>query len=669
MEITQRARETQTGPPGPVSTEEPITGITFRGVLIGLVFVAVTCLCVCWAELVLKTIQIGFLQMPPAAIGIFFFLVLLNKGMRRLGRRLRLSSTELVMIYMMMVVACMVSSRGIMEKIIPLFVTSNYYANPSNQWTELFSPHLKKWIVAFDPSGPTQQPVTKAFFEGLRGGESIPWALWALPLACWGVLVLLVIFAFLCIATILRRQWVDNEKLSFPLVQLPLELSREGEGQGILKNRLLWGGMALPAIVFTVNGLHNIAPSIPQITLSAYLNPFFVNRPWNEIYWTSIYLSFAAIGFFFLLPSEILFSLWFFALFARFQDVVAASFGMEIPRMPMYGTHVFVAYQVVGAYVVLAGYLLFVAVPHLKRVVRSAWTGIGGEDQNELLPYPVAFWGLIVSFALILFWCRLAGMSLWVAALQFFVFLFIVAMVMTRSTAEAGVLMTETSFRPVDFYRMFAPATNLGPSNLTVMAFTDAAFMRDQRGLLLTGFLDGLKIADGARMSRASMRWVFIIGVVAAMLVAGAIHLWLPYTKGGMNLYGYAYNGNNYWAFREAETQIRGAATPDWQPKTFCVIGVVFALFLSYMRALYFWWPLHPLGYALCISWTMSVFWFSCLIAWVIKSVFLRYGGMKLYIRARPWFLGMVLGEFGMAVVWALVSGVTGVTAPTFPWP
>jgi hypothetical protein len=652
------------------TVEQPLSGITIRGILIGIALVAITCLCVCWAELVLKTIQIGFLQMPPAAIGIFFFLVLVNKAMRRLGQRFRLSPNELLMIYLMMVVACMVSSRGIMEKIIPLFVTPNYYANSSNQWAELMFPHIKKWIVAFDPSGPPQQPVAKAFFEGLRAGESIPWRLWILPLACWGVLVLLIIFAFMCIATILRKQWVDNEKLSFPLVQLPLELARANEGQDILKNKLLWGGVAVPAIVFTINGIHNIIPAVPEITLSLFVNPFLVNRPWSAIYWTSIYVSFAAIGFFFLLPTEIVFSLWFFALFARFQDVIAASFGMDMPRMPMYGTYAYVAYQVVGAYVVLAGYLFFVAIPHLKRVLHTVWSGVsGGDDRNELLPYPVAFWGLLISFALILLWCRLAGMSTWLAALQFFVFLFIVAIVMTRSTAEAGVLMTETSFRPVDFYRMFAPATNLGPANLTVMAFTDAAFMRDQRGLLLTGFMDGLKIADGARMNRAAMRWVFLAGIIAAMLIAGAIHIWLPYTKGAINLYTYPYSGNNYWAFREAESQIRGAPLPDWQPKTFFVVGVLFALFLSYMRALYYWWPLHPLGYALCISWTMSVFWFSCLIAWIIKTVILRYGGMKLYIRARPWFLGMVLGEFGMAVIWALISGVTGVTAPTFPWP
>ncbi len=65
----------------------------------------------------------------------------------------------------------------------------------------------------------------------------------------------------------------------------------------------------------------------------------------------------------------------------------------------------------------------------------------------------------------------------------------------------------------------------------------------------------------------------------------------------------------------------------------------------------------------------MSVFWFSCLVAWTLKVFILRYGGMRLFLKARPWFLGMVLGEFGMAVVWAVISGITGAVAPEFPWP
>lgn len=671
------AREKRAGMEAPKSSAAGgRTGISLRAIALGLILVGAVCFIVSYAELVIMRIQIGFLQMPPVVIGIFFFLVLLNKGMQQIKRRFGLAAGELMMIYCMMLVASMISSRGIMEKIIPLLIVPNYFANPTNRWQELFHPHIKKWLVPFDPGGEREQFVSQRFYEGLRAGESIPWEAWTAPLAVWGVLVLLIIFAFLCLATILRRQWVDNEKLAFPLVQPPLELVRTDQVQSVLKNRLMWAGLALPVFVFGFNGLHNWYPNIPAIPLSKTLNEFLVNPPWNAMYFTPMYFSFAAIGFFFLLPSDLLFALWFFALFARLQGVMAAGFGMELQRMPMYGTHLFVAYQVAGAYLVLAGYLIYVSAPHFKRVILSAigqappTAGQGkADDSQELVPYSVAFWGLLLSFALILGWCYMAGMSPWVALLEFGVFIFVIALVMARSTAEAGMLMTETSFRPMDLYRLFAPVHTLGPANMVMLTFFDGAFLRDQRGLLLTGFLDGLKISDGVGVRRRAFLPVFIIGILAALLFAGFFQIWLPYNRGGITMYWYVYQGNPVWAFSEYQAHMGWVAPRTWQAPVFFVVGVIFALFLSYMRAAFYWWPLHPLGYALCISWTMTVFWFSCFVAWVVKGLILRYGGMHLYIKARPWFFGMILGEFGMAVIWALVSALTGAPTPDFPWP
>ncbi len=644
-------------------------GISLRAVILGLILVAVVCFVVSYAELVIMRIQIGFLQMPPAVIGIFFFLVLANRGMQRLRRTLGLSAGELMMIYCMMLAASMISSRGVMEKIIPLLVTPSYFANVANRWQELFFPHIKPWMVPFDPQSPPPQFNAQRFFEGLRSGEAIPWGAWIVPLLAWGVLVLLVIFAFLCLATILRRQWVDNEKLSFPLVQPPLELVRSDQGPSILSNRLFWGGVALPAAIFMFNGLHNWFPNVPSIMLGWNINQYLVNPPWNDMYFCTAYLSFAAIGFFFLLPSDLLFAIWFFAILALLQDVVAASFNMEPLAMPMYGTPLFIAYQTAGAYLVLAGYLLYTSLPHLRKVARAAFGREKVDDSRELMPYGVAFWGLLVCFGLIMGWCILAGMSLWVAMLEFGVFLFIIALVMARSTAEAGMLMTETSFRPVDFYRMFAPVHTLGGPNIMMLTFFDSAFLRDQRGLLLTGFLDGLKISDGSNVKRRSFLPVFVIAVIAALLVAGYLQIWLPYHKGGITMYSYVYQGNNLRGFSEYQQHMAGTTALTWQAPVFFAVGVVFTIFLSYMRAMFFWWPFHPLGYALCISWTSSVFWFPCFVAWLAKSVILRYGGMKLYLRARPWFLGMIIGEFGMAVVWALISALTGAPTPDFPWP
>ena len=635
---------------------------------LGVVFVAITCFIVCYAELIIGRIQIGFLQMPPAAIGIFFFLVLLNRGMQRVRRRFGLSAAELLMIYCMMLVAAMISSRGVLEKLIPVLVTPIYFANPANRWQNLYFPYIKKWMVAFDPQGGPNQPVATDFFERLREGHSIPWGLWVIPLAAWGALVLLILFAFLCLASILRKQWVDNEKLTFPLAQLPLELLGQEQGASIFRNKLFWGGVAVPVVVFSTNGLHNVLPAIPQIPLDIFVNDFFANPPWSRIYCTWLYLSFAGIGFFYFLPSDMIFAIWFFAIFARLQGVAAEAFGMAPDRMPVYGTHLFVAYQTAGAYFVLVGYLVYMAWPHLRTVLRTAFGVQKADDSGELMPYRVAVWGLLLSFALIIGWCVLAGMSPWVAVLEFGVFIFIIALVMTRSTAEAGMLMTETSFRPIDLYAMFAPIHSLGPANITLLAFFDAAFLRDQRGLLFTGLFDGLKISDGAKVRRRAFLPVFAVGILAALVIGGALHLVIPYSRGGLTIYEAVYNGHNVAPFREYQTHMTGSTPPTWIAPISFGAGVLFTLFLSYMRTMFYWWPFHPLGYALCVSWAVSVFWFSCLIAWMVKGLMLRYGGMRTYVAGRPFFIGMIIGEFSAALIWTLINALTGITPPVFPW-
>ena len=651
--------------------DKKLSGTSFRAVLIGILFVIAVCFTVSYAELVIRYIQIGFLQFPPVVIGIFFFLVLINGLLRKLSKRLKFSNQELLTIYCMMLVASMISSRGLMEKLIPALIAVNYFANESNAWSELFFPHIKEWSVPFDTTKGELQEVSVGFYEKMEEWQSVPWDKWTIPLLAWGVLVLVIFFGFMCLATLLRRQWVDNEKLTFPFAQLPLEFAKGTETGGLFRNRLTWIGFAIPAVIFTLNGLHRIVPAVPQLVLSTNLNRYFTDRPFNSIAYTPLYLSFAAIGFFYLLPVQLLFSLWIFFILTRVQDVVAASFGMRIGSMPLYPTHSFIGYQVAGAYVVLTIYFFYVSIPHIKQMLKRVFRKNDLDDSNELMPYSVAFWGLILSFILSVAWCYVAGITLWFAVFEILIYVFFVAIVMARSTAEGGLLMTETSFRPIDMYSMIAPKASLGGPTLTMLSIFDAVFTRDQRGLILTGFLDSLKITDGINMKRRSLLPILIVGILVAMLSAGIIHLWLPYHRGALNLYSYVYWGNPLLGFRDNAAAVERVSgyQADLSMLAFFTVGVGVTIFLVTMRALFWWWPLHPLGYALSASWTMIVFWFPVLVAWTIKQPMMRYGGMKLYRKFRPFFMGMIFGEFGLAVLWTIISWAADVPAPTFPWP
>ncbi len=643
--------------------------LSWRSFLIGSCFVIAICCLVSYAELVITYIQIGFLQLPPAVIGLFFFLVLGNRLLERLNRKFGLSPRELMCIYCMMLVASMISSRGVMEKLIPALIAVNYFTNETNGWDTLFFPHIKPWLIPFSPDQKGQSAIAIGFYEGVQTGDRIPWRAWIAPLCIWGILIFLVFTAFLCLAAILRKQWIENEKLTFPLVSLPLEFVHAE--RRFLRNRLMWSGFALPALIFTLNGLHEIWPKVPYLPLRHLLNPYFTERPFNAIAYTPIFLSFAAIGFFYLLPTQLLFSLWFFFLLTRAQDVVAALFGLRISTMPLYPTRLYIGYQVAGAYIVLVISFIYMGLPHFRRVFRRAFTATPAEDTTEeLLPYRTAVWGLVISVVSAIVWCSAAGLNLGFAAFEMLVYIGIVAVVMARSTAEGGLLMTETSFRPIDLYQLVSTKAALGAQSLTVLSFFDAIFTRDQRGLILTGFLDGLKIRERVRLSYRSLVGVFVFGSMLAFLCAAALHLWLPYTHGANYMYSYTYQGNPLWAFQDNVAAIEGLGTDRRTTGgLFFLLGALVTTGLVILRMLYWWWPLHPLGYALSASWTLIVFWFPVLIAWSIKTPLLRYSGIRQYQRLRPFFLGMVFGEFSMAVVWALISWGTNIPAPFFPWP
>src|SRR5947207_780841 len=152
--------------------------ITPRAIILGLAAAAAVVFIVSWAELVTGQIMIGFLQLPPVVRALLFLLVLLNRAVARFGSQWALAPHELAVVHLMMLVAAMISSRGLMEKLIPTLVGQNYYADGTNNWANLYFPHVKPWMVPWNSSGGAKQWIAVRFFEGLRAGESLPWAEW-----------------------------------------------------------------------------------------------------------------------------------------------------------------------------------------------------------------------------------------------------------------------------------------------------------------------------------------------------------------------------------------------------------------------------------------------------------------------------------------------------------
>ncbi len=692
---------------------------TYRALLIGCLGAAAACFVVCWAELVVATIQIAICQFAPAAIGLLLIVVGVNLALRRFLKRLALRPHEVVIIYVMILVAALTTSRGLMERWFATMVAVNYYATPANHWDTTYFPHIPQWAVPFDVRGGERDKLVVDFYEGLKPGQPIPWMAWLKPSAAWLVVILALFGAYACLAAILRKQWVDNEKLSFPLVNLPIELARgESDGRSFFANPYVWIGFALPTVVFTLNGIHGLIPSVPQIPVQYSVSSWLatMGRPWADLGYTVAYCSMAAVGFSYFLPAETLFSLWVCFVLLRIQNIVFSSFGASPQEMPLYPTTIWNGYQVMGAYLVLVAYMVRAARPHLKEVWREATTGAtaadasppapllsgegrtaegrtaeagtrsaaafspspagrggqGGEapaPAREFIPYRYALLGLAVSTVVAIVWFNKLGMSLWMAILELVMLLFVVVVVMARSVNEAGMLMTETSFRPVDFVRLFTRLNALGANNLTALSLADASFTRDLRGNLLSSFLDGLKMSDLVKLDRRHLLVAIAVALLVTFAVGGALHIIIPYQRGAITLYGYSYQWNAFAAFEYFQQFLDTQGQYDFKLPIYFGSGLAGAIALGVMRMRYAWWPVAPLGLALSGSWSMIVFWFPIFVAWMVKSLILRYGGMKTYMKLKPLFLGLILGEFSQAVIWATIASVWRTPAPFFPWP
>jgi len=640
--------------------------VTVRALVLGLVTSLLACAIVAWAEWVRGTIMIGFLQIPPVAIALLFLVVVGNRLLGRLWPRTRLQPAELVVVYVMTMFSAMIASRGLTEDLYPTQAGLNYFATPANHWQSLYFGHLRPALVPWDPRGEPGQAAMRSYFESLPEGEALPWGRWLHSSAAWLVLVGLVYTAFLGMAAIVYRRWADEEHLSFPLTVLPLDLVLVRSGAAdFLRNRLMWLGFAVALVYFGLNGLHEIWPQVPQIPTSYSLQ--FTSMPWRNIGYTVMWFSLAGVGLFYLLPSEMVLSLWFFFGFARLQEVVAAALvGPSVPAAHA-GSALFVADQTTGVCVALVALMTYTSWAYVRQAHREGSTGATGGA--ALLPFRSAAALVVAALVGILVWWQWAGGHWLVALLEFGGYLFVQAIIMARATSEAGTPMTEGSFTPLDLIGLVMPRSRVGGANLTLLAFSNALFTRDLRGIPLTGMLDAQRLGDGVGLARRKLVPLVVLALIVAVVASGYLHLRVTYEQGGVSMYSYVYQGNDLQFWREFAPLVEGPeAYRSGRPVWFGV-GVLTCVALGLLRRLFVWWPLHPLGAALSVTWIMCVFWFPALVAWVLKTAITRYGGLKAYVALRPLFLGMIFGEFMMAVLWTVVSFCCGTRTPVFPWP
>ncbi len=617
--------------------------ITGRAVAIGLGGAAVLSWCTPYSDLVLRGTWLGLTAFPIGSCCLLLALVVANAAWRRAGGGL--SSTELLCAYAMMLVAAGLSSFGLTGLVVPYAAGPVYFARPENHYAETVLRHLPRWL--FVP-----QHVATALYEGLPPGRRVPLSAWAGPVIGWGTLVTATYLLLAAGAEAVRRPWIVEERLVFPLVQLPYQLAQYEPATacwpGLLRSPLVWTFFLVPVVVHGVNGLHYHVPAVPAINIHQIdIGASLTGRAAQAVQPLWLRFLFTVIGLTYLLPSELGFSLWFFYLCFLAQQVIAAQLGFDLPFVQAYPVRRFVALQMIGGVMMVGGAL-----------VRRMWAARHqASDASRRTTLAITCAGA----ALLAIWADLVGGGpVWCLALMGCYLLF--QLVGTRLVAEAGMLYVQHPFRPLNLVLSAVGTAGPTPPRLPALALLDHLWMVDNRSPLQAALLQGLKLAELAAVPARHLWWAMAAAVAVAVPLSLVSTVRLLLTHGGtmLNPWFTSYYVNNLYCSWTTHLVLNGESA---RPGDFgwLALGAGTMAILMQLHHAFWRWPLNPVGYLMGASWPMVNFWFPILVGWLLKTLTLRYGGARAYRQLLPGFLALILGEYASAGLWVLIDALAGV--------
>ena len=633
-------------------------GITRRSVLLGFGMAGLLCAVTPYNDYVVENTFMAGNHFPVGAVAVLLLLSALNLAAQRLRGRSFLSARELGVVYILIMVTSGIPSSGLLRYLIPTLPTPYYFAGMGNQWERLIWGHIPPWL------GVSGAPANW-FFEGMPEGASLPWGAWWTPLSRWLILVGALWLMMICLSALVRKQWADQERLAFPLVQFPLEVLRDtgrGPSAWFFGNRLVWLGAGLVLLVHVINGLHAYYPSMPGIPTSGSMDSVLVDRPWAAAVPVRFNVYFSVIGFGYLLSSEVAAGFWFSMMLMKAQAVLLSLVGYEGTSAWGGAITEIGDREQMGALLMVAGMLLW----SLRGALASAFRRIlvaspSGDDGGEPLSYRFAALGLTAALGIAFAWLVSAGMTPVLAGL-FLVFFLAICLVLTRIIAEAGLLMVQFSFRPVDYLLMLGGTTALGPANLTVCAFVDTVLTFDLRECLMPSVLNGFRMAEQSGVSTRKLSRVIGGVLVFALAVTIPVFLMTFYKLGALVVdRNGTLTGLPREFFTELASRLETPSHPAGMEYLWLTVGAAAVAVTSWLRLTFLWWPIHPLGLVMGTSYATRNLWFSLFLGWLFRVVTVRYSGLRGYIRFRPVFMGIIMGDVLGALLWDIVGLVTRV--------
>ena len=550
---------------------------------------------------------------------------------------------------------------------------------------------------------------TRSWSDTLMRGRSsanqlslseLPWRVWWPTLRLWGGAAFLLGLCGLCLALIVHPQWSKRELLPYPIVRFLREASERIPGKlwpKVATHRSFWVAFMLIAAWHSINGLHAWFPEVPEIPRKFDLGGLYslfpnVGRVNGQYGWFGPTLFPSVIAFSFFMATSVAFSLgmaqlMYFALGAALIvkgiPLNVTTSGASPSSLLRFGAYV--------AATLIIGYTG-------RRFYRQVLLGAFGRKRDADTPAS-SIWGLRGLFV-----CGLGAMlclrsagSDWLFAFLFVALALMIALVITRISAETGSFFIAMEWSAAAVVTALLGFEAVGPTAFIVMAMATQVLIPDMREAVMPFLAHGLKLTEG-NTSAASpariTRWMLVM-LVSGFLAAGAVTMFLQYNHSVIQV-------GNEWATHQlpkvafdalarliADARVQGtlvaatagdaslkwsAIVPSQGALLWTGVGLALVLGASAARLRLPWWPLHPVAFLVWDTYAIIMFGPSFLLGWMFKASVVGLGGARAYHSLRPMMIGVIAAELtsglfwvGVGIVYYFATGQRPATYAIFP--
>lgn len=605
------------------------------------------CIPVCFAVTGVRDSTIFSIMVPP--ISGLLALLLLNAPLRKFLPTLALSQSDLVVIFSILSVASVVAGEWVSLGQ-PLIYNIPFNAKNNDTFKNYLAKQMPDWLVVKDLTDVQDM-------EG--GGKGFAYVLGKMPLFLpkilgWSALSLSLLFAMQCINSLMRGAWCERERLTFPLIQLPVSLCEGGGSGGMWRSKAMWIAFGIMFAIDILNGLNYLYPNLPAIPVKTLiqLDQGFKEPPLSNIgdFRISIYPFMAAIGFF--MPSDLLFSFVVFFLLRKLTHVILASNG--IPQSTFSGTGVlpgppYFDEQTWGATLALFLGALWVSRDYLKEVWGDIRTGRRGEDGG--IKHQWAFVGLIASCVITIGFGMFAGGIPMPYMIGYIALFFVFSIVLTRVRAQLGPPTHEFAYFGVNaFMFRFFGTKWLTDRQATWLSGGFLTMNRMYRNHPQSHQLESMKMAQMERLNQKTMFWVIGAACVVGFFLSNFFNIQRPYRTGTLG-----------WteASSYLDNILRDRHGPDLIGIIMTIVGFAVVMVMDLLRFRFPGFPLHPAGYWLSMNFGVDYYWFGLLLALLVKGFVQRYYGLNGYDKLRSVALGIMMGEYAAETIWMTMALIT----------